>query len=50
MPPPPAPPQGMAMDMGSPINSGKNMDDDLDFEKEILDAANQSQYPAGGDG
>jgi hypothetical protein len=36
------------IDGGSPINAGgKNLDDDLDFEKEILDAANQSMM--GGD-
>ena len=47
IPPPPKSP--IEMDgLGSPINNKDQVGDELDFEKEILDTANQSMFGGGG--
>jgi len=47
IPPPPKAP--IEMDgLGSPINNKDQVGDELDFEKEILDTANQSMFGGGG--
>ena len=44
-----SPPTNIEMDgLGSPINNKDLIGDDLDFEKEILDTANQSMLGGGG--